>query len=461
MDSVPSRVEDILLALINNSEYDGPIISRVEQILYSFLENSEYIAEPESRVEAILVALKAAGLYDDAVVSRIEKILYSKINGTEYTAEPESRVEELLLEWELIEEKELTGVVPLLFNADGTPLLDYLISGNEEHNGTPTPDNPIMPQGTGERTLNLYNINAKDENNGYVNNSQLSQDGTTSTWGSAEISEYILISGDTTYTFNGIGSYNSPYYGLYDENKQLIGAYRYNGASIIRFTSPNNARYFRFTHIKTATHAMMVEGSYSSSTMPEYEPYGVKIQISSASTTTPVYLGEVQTTRKIKKLVLTGEENITSGHLDVSLFNIPVSDYLKQSTITVISTHYIAQSNVNGWVDVNDKSITFYGNTGSATKTMYIRDSSYSTVADFKSYLAQQYAAGTPVTVWYVLAESETGIINEPLMKIGDYADTLSMEQAGAQIPTVNGSNTLDVLTTVKPSEVYIKYKGR
>lgn len=149
MDSVPSRVEDILLALINNSEYDGPIISRVEQILYSFLENSEYAAEPESRVEAILVALKAAGLYNDAVISRIEKILYSKLNGTEYTAEPESCIEELLLEWALSEEKELTGVVPLLFNADGTPLLDYLISGNTVQSGTPTPDNPIMPQSCG------------------------------------------------------------------------------------------------------------------------------------------------------------------------------------------------------------------------------------------------------------------------------------------------------------------------
>ena len=46
-------------------------------------------------------------------------------------------------------------------------------------------------------------------------------------------------------------------------------------------------------------------------------------------------------------------------------------------------------------------------------------------------------------------------------MKINNYADTLSMEQAGVEIPTVNGSNTLDVLTTIKPSEVYIKYKGR
>lgn len=124
-----------------------------------------------------------------------------------------------------------------------------------------------------EKSENLYDINAKDVNNGYVNDAQITQDGTIATWGSAEISEYIPISGDTAYTFNGIGSYNSPCYALYDESKQLIGAYRYNGAAIINFISPNNARYFRFTHIKTYTQAMMVEGTYSSSTMPEYEPY--------------------------------------------------------------------------------------------------------------------------------------------------------------------------------------------
>lgn len=53
------------------------------------------------------------------------------------------------------EVKELTGIPPLSFTADGTPLLDYLISGNMSQTGTPTPDSPVMPQGTGERTGNL------------------------------------------------------------------------------------------------------------------------------------------------------------------------------------------------------------------------------------------------------------------------------------------------------------------
>jgi hypothetical protein len=44
-------------------------------------------------------------------------------------------------------------------------------------------------------------------------------------------------------------------------------------------------------------------------------------------------------------------------------------------------------------------------------------------------------------------------------MRIGNYADTLSKSQAGVAIPTNNGSTTVDVDTTVKPSEIYIKYR--
>lgn len=86
---------------------------------------------------------------------------------------------------------------------------------------------------------------------------------------------------------------------------------------------------------------------------------------------------------------------------------------------------------------------------------MYIKDDTYTSTVDFKSYLQQQYAAGTPVTVWYVLSSATTGIVNEPLCKIGDYADTLS-----TSIPTTDGANVIDVGTTLKPSEVSANYHG-
>ena len=65
------------------------------------------------------------------------------------------------------------------------------------------------------------------------------------------------------------------------------------------------------------------------------------------------------------------------------------------------------------------------------------------TADKWKTYLRQQYANGTPVTVWYVLATEETGTLNEPLRKIGDYVDTIDSTQTSAQIPTSAGSTTI------------------
>lgn len=169
-----------------------------------------------------------------------------------------------------------------------------------------------------------------------------------------------------------------------------------------------------------------------------------KIPISSAGQTTPIYLGEAETTRKIRKLVLTGEETwgMSGNIVYITNFGVVNLSYL-------ICTHFPNEQNTGMWNGNNWVFQVDISQHGMTTKT------------EWTTYLQQQYAAGTPVTVWYVLSTEQPGIVNEPLMRIGDYTDTLSMEQAGAQIPTVNGSNTLDVLTTVKPSEVYIKYKGR
>jgi hypothetical protein len=88
-----------------------------------------------------------------------------------------------------------------------------------------------------------------------------------------------------------------------------------------------------------------------------------------------------------------------------------------------------------------------------------IRPENVSTTSlnDFKTYLQQQYTAGTPVTIWYVLAEPETAVVNEPLHKISTYADTISMAQAGVEISTTKGFNTITTGTTVLPSNIEVK----
>ena len=175
------------------------------------------------------------------------------------------------------------------------------------------------------------------------------------------------------------------------------------------------------------------------------------IPITCAGQTSTVYLGEVPTVRQIKKLVLTGEENILD--MGNSVYSIRVAH---RARFAPLCTHYVGKA-AGGWNTIaNHEIIT----AGSSTAEYRVRDDEYQTLADFKAFLAQQYANGTPVTVWYVLANEQTGIVNEPLCKIGNYADELHSEDAGVTIPTVKGDNTLTVEGDLPPSSMTITYKG-
>lgn len=361
------------------------------------------------------------------------------------------------------ETKELTGIPPLSIRSNGTMLLDYLISGNMSQTGAPTPQNPIQPQECGERTGNLWNAikysyTSLSDSSVWVYSSSLTgsvyrvpctpntkytlylaENVSISIWRICEVSTDVVPNASSTAV-------------------PTTGAYATSvpASKSATFTTSASAQYILFQTNETAYDSvlpviMLIEGT---SKIP-YEPYGYKIPISSASTTTPVYLGEVETTRKIKKLVLTGLEegwaSTTMGTNDY-IFRLELSD-LPMSGVAPISSHYNG-TNATTWVG-----ITNYNVTTSILNSVAIRHSGLTGVSDWKTYLQQQYAAGTPVTVWYVLATETTGIVNEPLRKIGDYADTLSYEQAGVQIPTLHGNTVIDVETTLKPSEMYIKYQ--
>ena len=348
----------------------------------------------------------------------------------------------------------VTDTPPITINSDGTNATVSL-KGNEQHTGTPSPDNPIMPQGCGDMTENL----ASTEQGG-VNSS----DGSDRAYESrlAQIrSQYIPCSAETIYMVACTEYPVQNYVSFYDANKAYLS--RTSGVPITQarqFTTPVDSAYMRITmfHAIDGQIYPYIVGAkimlnLGSTALP-YEPFGYKIPISSANTTTPVYLGEVETTRKIRKLVLTGEENVTMP----ATSSFQIFGVIQWGDINGFCTHYPQIT----WKEVTTENGFAMRASSDGADRFRICDLSITTVADFKSYLQQQYAAGTPVTVWYVLATPETAVVNEPLMKIGDYADTLSMEQAGVSIPTLNKPNNtvIDVETTLKPSEMYVKYNG-
>ena len=178
-----------------------------------------------------------------------------------------------------------------------------------------------------------------------------------------------------------------------------------------------------------------------------YEPYN--------RTTTPTYLGEVETTRRVKKLVLTGEENVSvtsTGMVVIVLSTPPVVGK------ECICSHYIG-TNVTSYSAIGEGECTTSIVASGGGNRLVINDVNLSTADAYKAFFSQQYAAGTPVCVWYVPTTEETAVVNEPLMKIGEYADELSID---TNIPlTQNTKNIINIDTTLKPSSASFTYNKK
>ena len=176
-----------------------------------------------------------------------------------------------------------------------------------------------------------------------------------------------------------------------------------------------------------------------------------KIPISSAEQTTPLYLGEVETTRNIYKLVLTGQEVWYDDALpkgDTFSYRM-TAPYIYDVGNTVGYDAICSHFQVGAYYAASIVGIQH------SSRNLYFRNTE-TTLENWKQWLADQYSNGTPVKVWYRLATPTTGVVNEPLMKIGDYADEVS----NISIPTITGKNIVDVETVPKPSEVSFNYAG-
>lgn len=348
----------------------------------------------------------------------------------------------------------------------GLPLKLESLLGNGQQTGTPSPQNIIMPTFCGVRTGNLFPLDVTKLHVGRIEN-----DGTidykigTITVGTNSVTyqanaawrgfytDYILANGNEKLAFSPNKSSNIAWgCNCYDENDNFLGKAPAQSTDSIRtFTTLAGTKKVRISVTSSLTEYTITNPMLNlGSTALPYEPFGWAEKITCAGQTTPVYLGQVSTVRRVKKLVLTGEEAFSTPYGN-SVFYVSSSGIGIAAHIIyeILCTHF-TRSETNFVTQMADKNVLL------SSTSLYIRMDAATTVSDFKSYLAAQYAAGTPVTIWYVLAEPTTGIVNEPLCKIGDYCDELNSADASVSIPTVKGDNTLTVDTDLQPSEMTI-----
>lgn len=168
--------------------------------------------------------------------------------------------------------------------------------------------------------------------------------------------------------------------------------------------------------------------------------------------TTPIYLdsplykigdyadrlSKTEEVRVVKELVLTGKETMAGSAVYGGWIIKNISNLINNTTglQTSYCSHYVAKNNVAiSSLSQGEMCISIQVN----NRINFV--TTFATAEDFKAYLAAQYAAGTPVKVYYVMKTPETKTV-EPV-----------------EIPTLNGTTVIDVDTAVKPESMTIKYR--
>ena len=131
-----------------------------------------------------------------------------------------------------------------------------------------------------------------------------------------------------------------------------------------------------------------------------YEPYQGMTTALEDGDSLDLATGEL--TRRWKRLELDGTEAWTLQSVNeygVANFNTAIS-VSSDFRAGCMCTHYVTQ--YTAIADTQDRGIYL-----SNIRSLFIRETAYTTVDDFKAYLAAQKEAGTPVTVLYKLEEPE------------------------------------------------------
>lgn len=160
---------------------------------------------------------------------------------------------------------------------------------------------------------------------------------------------------------------------------------------------------------------------------------------------TPLYSGEVlmsDGSRDVKwdRLVLTGDEAITMHKIfDNGSVSVRVPSLVAKAMSRVYCTHLDNVSFFNLYNLCNQGVATHLAED---YRHLYFLIIGFTTEVKYKEFFAAQYSAGTPVTVWYQLAEPTTETVTVP------------------RIQTIRSSAaTLSIDTQVQPENVTVKYR--
>ncbi|MCQ2580997.1 MAG: hypothetical protein MJ164_02395 [Alphaproteobacteria bacterium] len=288
------------------------------------------------------------------------------------------------------------------------------IMGNSIQNGTPTPENPVEVVSVGNKNKNLF-----DKTQGTIQGYPTA--GYTWYVGGYERSIVVKLEEGKTYTVVRAPGYKATFriqasatYPLADgQTLQNIDSTGGSDETTKTITVPtgypyvviyvsNSSPYTEEKEKAICDAFMVVEGSAAPT---EYIPYGYRIPGTSIYLDEPLrkvgnYADELRpdgtVIRRVGVKVFDGTENWTGANPGNYFY---ISNSSQVTGHRAFVSNYYKQSG-NAFTNTSNYTICAAG----AGTSIQIRDERFENVSAFKSWLAQQYAAGTPVTVYYPLA---------------------------------------------------------
>lgn len=318
----------------------------------------------------------------------------------------------------------------------------------------------------GDRTFNLAPP-LKDWFKGYINSDGLlvvgDDDSTNQDRGSAFIpvqpnTDYIFYLPNGPFPSGANGAWRNM--GFYTEDKTFISRISeepYDNTPL-HIITPQNCYYVKLSYrnYNNTDDAMFIQGS----TVESYESY-YKISFSYNNQNYALSPENTWITREIKKIILTGKEPMWTASSSADIYQLytvgmNLGGMPASSAMSNIAPYGITEDNQSN-VDFG----CFLSNDGGDI-VFQLKGLQYQipTAQAWRDYLAQQYAQGTPVIIWYILSSPSTLYLNEPMMGIDNYKDNINSVWSGITLSTNDGSNDFDTDMSVQFSEVEIQYQG-
>lgn len=283
--------------------------------------------------------------------------------------------------------------------------MELRISGNSIQEGIPTPESSVDIQNvTGNANVTICNKNLFDKNKIIENSYVKATNGEINPLNDCFSTDFIKIKENTTYKWNDDIRGNNG--AIYDINKEYIEGI----SNKTTFITPSGAYYVRMTGDTSKIDLYQFEENSIKTDYEEHKEQSFTFPLAEGQRLMKGdYLSDDGIHHKRKQIVLDGTENWL---LDGTMYKILVSD-MKVANVGVGISNYYVNFNV---YDNSKSRIRF----GWLNNYIFIYDLVHTSLEEFRTFLSEQYANGTPVTVEYELVEEEIEAYTEEQQAVYD-----------------------------------------